>query len=66
MMNDMIEIAKFLFDKRITTHVDTTDGSFYNGLIIELSDTMLVINDRMLGETPILFSNIKLINRWRE
>lgn len=64
-MNDMNEIAKFFFKKKIVTHIDTDDGTFYNGLIIELSESMVVINDRMVGETPILISNIKKINRWR-
>lgn len=68
-MNDMNEfkpIAKFLFEKKITTHIDTKDVTFYNGLIIELHDNFIVINDRMLGETPVAFSEIKTIERFRD
>jgi len=59
-------MIKFFFEKRITTHIDTKDNSFYNGLIIELHETFLVINDRIVGETPIAFSEIKKINRFKE
>jgi len=65
-MNDKQDVAKFLFEKKITTHVDTKDKDFYNGLIIELHETFIVINDRMLGLTPILFSEINKIERFRE
>jgi len=65
-MNDKQDIAKFLFEKKITTHVDTKDKDFYNGLIIELHETFIVINDRMLGLTPIPFSEINKIERFRE
>jgi hypothetical protein len=61
-----MEMIKFFFEKRITTHIDTKDNSFYNGLIIELHETFLVINDRIVGETPIAFSEIKKINRFKE
>jgi len=61
-MNDMIQ---FLFDKRITTHIDTKDEKFYNGLIIEVHETFLVIRDRFLGATPIAISEIKTIERFR-
>lgn len=65
-MNDKQDVAKFLFEKKITTHVDTKDKDFYNGLIIELHETFIVINDRMLGLTPIPFSEINKIERFRE
>ena len=64
-MNEMNDIAKFLFEKKITCHVDTKDGDFYNGLIIELHETFILVNDRMIGETPIAFSEIKNIEKFR-
>lgn len=67
-MNDMNEnkdIALFLFKKKITAHVDIKDKQFYNGLIIELHETFLVINDRMIGETPVAFSEINNIEKFR-
>jgi len=64
-MNEMNDVAKFLFENKITTHIDTLDSGFYNGLIIELHPSFVVINDRMLGLSPISFSEIKLIERFR-
>jgi hypothetical protein len=64
-MNEMNDVAKFLFDKKITCHIDTKDNDFYNGLIIELHPTFLVVNDRILGQTPISFSEIKIIEKFR-
>lgn len=65
-MNEMKDVARFLFNNKITCHVDSKDGGFFNGLLIELHETFVVINDRMLGLTPIAFSEIKLIERFRE
>ena len=65
MINEMNEMIDFFFNKRITTHIDTLDGGFFNGLITEVHETFLVLNDRMLGETPIPFSTIRIIQRFR-
>lgn len=64
-MNEMKDVVKFLFTNKVTTHVDTLDNDFYNGLIIELHETFIVINDRVLGLTPIAFSEIKSIEKFR-
>jgi len=61
----MNDVAKFLFGNKITTHIDTKDKDFYNGLIVELHPTFIVINDRMLGRTPIAFSEIEVIEKFR-
>lgn len=65
-INEINDIAKFLFEKKITTHIDTWDSDFYNGLIIELHPTFLVINDRVRGLSPITFSKIRKIETFRE
>lgn len=62
----MKDIAEFLFKHKITTHIDTKDNSWYNGLIIEVHPTFIVINDRILGPTPVPFSEIEIIERFRE
>ena len=64
-MNELNDMAKFLFEKKISCHIDTLDNEFYNGLIIEIHNTFILINDRVLGETPIAFSNIKNIEKFR-
>ena len=65
-MNEINDVAIFLFDNKITSPIDTLDLDFYNGLIIELHPTFIVINDRVLGLTPIAFSEIKSIEKFRE
>jgi hypothetical protein len=65
-MNEMNDVAKFLFEKKISTHIDTLNNDFYNGLIIELNTTFIVIDDRVTGLTPIPFSEIKNIEKFRE
>jgi len=65
-MNEINDVAKFLFENKLTAHVDTLDNDFYNGLIIELHTTFIVIKDRVLGLTPISFSVIKNIEKFRE
>ena len=62
----MIDVARFLFNNKTTAHIDTKDNDFYNGLIIELHPTFIVINDRVIGLTPIAFSEILNIERFRE
>lgn len=64
-MNEVTELARFLFANQIKCHVDTKDKGFYNGLILELHETFLVINDRMIGKMPIAFSEIDVIERFR-
>lgn len=65
-VSEVIETAKFLFSNKIITHLDTTDGGFYNGLIIELSENLIILHDRILGKTPIAVSSVKIIRRFRE
>jgi hypothetical protein len=65
--NELLQLANFFFEKRITVHIKTEGDSFYNGLIIEIvGEDYILINDRMLGETPVAFSQIKRLERFRE
>jgi len=65
-MNEMKRKAKFFFENKITIHIDTSNRRFYNGLIIEFHEDFILVNDRILGETPIYFSEISFIERFRE
>jgi len=64
--NEMIEVLEFYFNRKITIHIDTFSDAFYNGLILEFSKTMIVIDDRILGEVPISISDIKVLERFKE
>jgi len=58
--------AEFFFKKKITIHLKKHDGQFYNGLITEISENHLIINDRMVGETFIDFSEIIYLEPFKE
>ena len=60
------EKAKFFFDRKIKIHITTYNGSWYNGLILELSNKHLILNDRIVGETFVLFSDIKTLEKFKE
>ena len=54
-------LSKILLEKRFIEGNELNyiiDKNFYNGLILEVHESFLVINDRMLGESPIAFSEI--------
>jgi len=56
----------FFFEKRATIHITCEDGRFYNGLILEISEKLLILQDKVLGETPVFFSEIKNLERFKE
>ena len=59
--------AQFFLEKSITVHISCSNGRFYNGLIIEIvGEEFLIINDRLYGETPVYFLEIKGIERFTE
>jgi len=64
-MDELMDMLDFFFKKQVTIHIDTFGDSFYNGLIIEMHEKFLVINDRVVGETPVLFSEIKILERFK-
>jgi len=65
--DETIGRTEFFFEKKIVVHIGCIGGQFYNGLITEIvGSDFLVINDRMLGETPVYFSQIKMIERFVE
>jgi len=67
MINEMIGKVKFYMDKRIAVHIMCADGKFYNGFVLEIvGEDFLVLVDRVLGETPVYFSQIKSVERFLE
>lgn len=64
-INEVKEVASFLFAHKTTAHIDTKDKDYFNGLIIELHETFLVLNDRYWGMTPIAFSQVENIEKFR-
>jgi len=63
----MIRKAQFFLEKQVTVHISCEKNRFYNGLIIKIvGENYILINDRMYGETPIYFSEIYSIERFKE
>ena len=65
-IHTIIEIADFLFESQLMAHIDTLDGGFYNGKITSRFQNSLVIEDRVNGPTPLAFSSIKKIDKYKE
>jgi len=65
-INEINDIIQFLFENTIPAHIDTLDNIFYNGLIIEIKETFIVVEDRINGKLPIAISEIKTIEKFRE
>lgn len=55
--------AKSLFDSKIKAHITLSQSAFfYNGLIVQLANDWLIIDDRKLGESVLWFIDIKKID----
>jgi len=65
-MNEINDVANYLFENKLNVHIDTKDKEFFNGLIFEVNETFIVVHDRMIGLTPISFSSIETIEKFRE
>lgn len=59
------EKAEFYLSRKTNIHIKKENGQFYNGLIIECSDTHLIILDRVLGEIFVSFSEIKKVEPYK-
>jgi len=58
-------ISIFYFDREEVIHIDTYSGKFYNGKIVGVQENYIIVNDRKIGEIPVAFSEIKLIDKFR-
>ena len=57
--NDTIyETAKFYKDKNISVHITLASGKWFNGLIKQLSEKSLVLDEEKFGVILILFERI--------
>jgi hypothetical protein len=58
--------VELFFENKIKVHIDTNNDKFYNGLILKLGSDFLLILDRFLGQTFVLFDEIKTIEPYKE
>ncbi len=59
---------EYYYTKDIIIHVVCLNGRFYNGTIIEINSDkqFILLMDRKIGEIPIMFDEIKLIEPYEE
>ena len=62
----MIDVLNFYYERNVIIHIDTSDGKFYNGIVISIKENILVLNDRILGEVAIHIDNIKNMEKFKE
>ena len=65
--NDILKQSlQFYKDQEIKIHITSTNGRFYNGIILELQGDMLILDDQILGAMPINFIEIKVLERFKK
>jgi hypothetical protein len=67
-MVEMIELKRRLelfFEHKINVHIDTYDKKYYNGLILEIGSDFIFIQERIVGKTFVLFSQIENLEAYK-
>ncbi len=57
----LYETAKFFHNKKRAVHITKKDSRFHNGIILEVRPEFFILNDEILGEMPIFYAEINLI-----
>ena len=69
-MDERVDIikkrARFFFEHKISVHIDTLTNRWYNGLILEFHPEFIIILDRKIGETPVYFQEIVILDKNKE
>lgn len=52
------KVEYFLEDKKVI-HISLKSGRFYNGYVVEIRTDFMIFNDKVLGELPVWFDEIK-------
>ena len=58
---EMKRKAELFRDNKSVIHIDTLSGRFYNGTIINIGTDFILLKDRVIGDTFVLFSEVKTI-----
>lgn len=59
--------AKVFLEKGIKVHVSKSNGTFYNGIILEVSDDFFFIDDKEDGRQLVFFKELtKPLEEFRE
>jgi hypothetical protein len=67
-MTDQNEKIIYFFENKINVHIDCYSGRYYNGEIIDFNSekNFIILKDRVLGSTPIMFEEIVNIEKMKE
>ena len=58
--------AKTFCEHKIEVHITQTDGSWKNGKIKKMFDTYLMLDERIEGEMPLFYNEIKNIVKFNK
>ena len=50
--------AKFFLENKIPVHVSTNNGSYWNGLILEVGSLFFIMKDREKGHLVVFFNEL--------
>lgn len=53
------------FLNKVITHIETFEGRYYNGLILEMGSDFIFMHERILGKTFILLSQISVLESYK-
>lgn len=61
-MKDMKEKIQLFYTNKIYTYIKLDNGRFYNGFIKTIIDNSFIFTDDLLGDIPILFSELDKVD----
>ena len=64
-MNEIKKRCEFFKEQNIKVHIRINE-IFYNGFIKEVTEERIILEDRILGIIPLFFSEIKLVEPYKE
>jgi len=53
--------ATFFKSKNVSVYIKLNSGFFYRGTLLDVSSDFLILKDQKLGEMPIFYSEINII-----
>jgi hypothetical protein len=63
---EMKRKVELYFKHKILVHVNLLSDRYYNGLILEIGSDFFLMQDRIIGEVFILFSEIDWIGKFTD
>ena len=64
--NYYTSLLDFYLKHNQKVHMEMKNGRFYNGAIGEIFDDSFILTETSLGEMPIFFSRIKVMEAFKE